>query len=278
MSLEDEIRASQQRIKKQMDEETRRKYLEQQMQEWSRKTGMGSTYSCEVVGIPSELHPVYNEIVGIAAFKERMVIGTAPNGHTYIRRVSQTNDKHENGNIRGFVVLLRESGTGKDRQVDEIWFLRDGRCTFILSNRAAIWSDFRKQYSPAQVRQKAIDAIAKQRISGTASPAWRVGTTGSSGSSKSNSTQSSENCYIATAVYGSYDCPEVRVFRRFRDERLKKTVPGRAFIRTYYAISPQLVRRFGDSPRFILVWRRYLDGKLHRLQEKGYGNEDRLDG
>ncbi len=30
-------------------------------------------------------------------------------------------------------------------------------------------------------------------------------------------------CYIATAVYGSYDCPEVWVLRRYRDYKLSKT-------------------------------------------------------
>ncbi|MFR9028073.1 MAG: DUF2726 domain-containing protein [Clostridium sp.] len=29
-------------------------------------------------------------------------------------------------------------------------------------------------------------------------------------------------CYIATAVYGSYDCPQVWVLRRFRDQILEK--------------------------------------------------------
>ena len=30
-------------------------------------------------------------------------------------------------------------------------------------------------------------------------------------------------CYIATAVYGSYDCPQVWVLRRFRAEVLLQT-------------------------------------------------------
>ena len=38
---------------------------------------------------------------------------------------------------------------------------------------------------------------------------------------------SSDGCYIATSVYGSYDCPEVWTLRRFRDEYLKGSVFGR---------------------------------------------------
>jgi len=52
-------------------------------------------------------------------------------------------------------------------------------------------------------------------------------------------------CYIATAVYGSYDAPEVLILRRFRDDILVKTRPGRLFIRGYYALSPRAVRAFG---------------------------------
>ena len=60
-----------------------------------------------------------------------------------------------------------------------------------------------------------------------------------------SSGESTGGCYIATAVYGSYDCPEVWTLRRFRDEVLAKNCFGRAFIRFYYALSPWLVRRFG---------------------------------
>lgn len=37
-------------------------------------------------------------------------------------------------------------------------------------------------------------------------------------------------CYVATAVYGSYDCPQVWTLRRFRDYTLAETWYGRAFI------------------------------------------------
>ena len=61
---------------------------------------------------------------------------------------------------------------------------------------------------------------------------------------------SSEGCYIATCVYGSYDCPEVWTLRRYRDFNLAKTWYGRAFIRIYYAISPMVVKIFGGTKLF----------------------------
>ena len=45
----------------------------------------------------------------------------------------------------------------------------------------------------------------------------------------------SGGCYVATAVYGSYDCPEVWTLRRYRDYELDTTWYGRVFIKTYYA-------------------------------------------
>lgn len=57
-------------------------------------------------------------------------------------------------------------------------------------------------------------------------------------------------CYIATAIYGSYDCPEVWTLRRYRDNVLDNTWYGRLFIRIYYAISPTLVKKFGKTKWF----------------------------
>ncbi len=76
-------------------------------------------------------------------------------------------------------------------------------------------------------------------------------------------------CYVATAVYGSYDCPEVRTLRRFRDDTLAATRSGRAFIRLYYAVSPTLVKWFGTTAWFRSFWKPKLDRMVKRLNESG---------
>lgn len=76
-------------------------------------------------------------------------------------------------------------------------------------------------------------------------------------------------CYVATAVYGSYNCPEVWALRRFRDNILHETWYGRAFIQTYYAISPTLVKWFGETSWFKKLWRRPLDKLVTKLKCKG---------
>lgn len=81
--------------------------------------------------------------------------------------------------------------------------------------------------------------------------------------------QQKAGCYIATAVYGSYDCPEVWTLRRFRDYTLVETWYGRAFIRAYYAISPTLVKWFGKSRWFKTLCLAPLDKLVSHLQENG---------
>ena len=46
------------------------------------------------------------------------------------------------------------------------------------------------------------------------------------------------SCFIATAAYGSLLEPQVVTLRQFRDQYLKRTALGRAFIRFYYRHSP----------------------------------------
>ncbi len=77
-------------------------------------------------------------------------------------------------------------------------------------------------------------------------------------------------CYVATAVYGSYDCPQVWTLRRFRDYTLDGSLAGQAFIKTYYAISPILVRMFGNTNWFKAMWKPILDKMVSKLQNKGY--------
>jgi hypothetical protein len=76
-------------------------------------------------------------------------------------------------------------------------------------------------------------------------------------------------CYVATVVYGSYDCPQVWTLRRYRDNVLAETWYGRAFIKTYYAISPTLVKWFGKTEWFKNLWRGKLDSMVEKLQKEG---------
>lgn len=76
-------------------------------------------------------------------------------------------------------------------------------------------------------------------------------------------------CYIATVVYDSYDCPEVWTLRRYRDNKLAKTWYGRLFIHTYYAISPTIVKWFGNMEWFKKMWRGKLDKMVENLQLDG---------
>lgn len=86
-----------------------------------------------------------------------------------------------------------------------------------------------------------------------------------------------QGCYIATCVYGSYDCPQVWTLRRYRDIVLKSSVLGRIFIAVYYAISPTLVRTFSKSVVVKKIWRSILNPMVKRLNEKGFSNNPYTD-
>ena len=51
----------------------------------------------------------------------------------------------------------------------------------------------------------------------------------------------SPDCFIAAAVYGREDAPELQLLRRFRDEFLVKRFVGRLFVSLYYRLSPCVV-------------------------------------
>ena len=86
---------------------------------------------------------------------------------------------------------------------------------------------------------------------------------------QSSSNTTSGGCYVATCVYGSYDCPEVWTLRRFRDNTLASTWYGRLFVRIYYAVSPTIVKWFGDTAWFKRLWKKKLDRMVARLNAKG---------
>ena len=88
---------------------------------------------------------------------------------------------------------------------------------------------------------------------------------------------STDGCYIATAVYGSYDCPEVWTLRRFRDFSLGTSWYGRVFIKLYYRISPMMVKYFGHTEFFQTFWRRKLDKFVKELNNKGVSSKPYID-
>lgn len=83
-------------------------------------------------------------------------------------------------------------------------------------------------------------------------------------------TPKKKGCYIASCVYGSYDCPQVWILRRYRDRSLMKTLGGRLFVEIYYCISPNLVKICGDKGWFKRFWKKYLDLFINKLRLKGF--------
>ena len=55
-------------------------------------------------------------------------------------------------------------------------------------------------------------------------------------------------CFIATSAYGSESAPPVEILREFRDRFLESNAPGRALVRAYYGVSPELARRLDARP------------------------------
>jgi cold shock CspA family protein len=66
-------------------------------------------------------------------------------------------------------------------------------------------------------------------------------------------------CFIATAVYGDSDAPEVMTLRRFRDQVLIPNVLGQALVRSYYRLSPPIADWLRLHPTMTRVVRSGLD-------------------
>lgn len=89
---------------------------------------------------------------------------------------------------------------------------------------------------------------------------------------ETSNSKKQQGCYIATAVYGSYDCPQVWILRRFRDNTLSKSIFGSMFIKIYYSVSPLLVAKFSKKIWFNLFFKKILDKFVNYLASKGFSD------
>ena len=80
------------------------------------------------------------------------------------------------------------------------------------------------------------------------------------------------NCFVATYVYGTYDCPEIWILRRFRDLFLKKYMLGRLFISFYYFISPQLLLFCGNNRLFAYISKKLVGLLVKKIKDIGIDN------
>lgn len=80
-----------------------------------------------------------------------------------------------------------------------------------------------------------------------------------------NKTSDGGGCYIATAVYGSYDAPQVMTLRQFRDDVLQKYYLGRKFIALYYKHSPKYAEQLKYHNRINRVVRSILNKWVNHL-------------
>lgn len=76
-------------------------------------------------------------------------------------------------------------------------------------------------------------------------------------------------CFIATAVYGSPDLPEVMTLREFRDNVLKKSAIGNALVEAYYRVSPPVADFLEHRPKLAAVIRSILNVIVRSLNKKG---------
>ena len=67
------------------------------------------------------------------------------------------------------------------------------------------------------------------------------------------SVEHKKGCFVATAVYGSAEHPDVRLLREFRDKILLQSALGRITVRLYYFTAPILVTFIRtESAKFII--------------------------
>jgi len=79
-----------------------------------------------------------------------------------------------------------------------------------------------------------------------------------------------EECFVATAVYGSKNAPEVQALREYRDNILSKSRFGQRFICFYYSGKGKAAANFikKNLPSSITIIRKGLDFLVRKYQKE----------
>lgn len=258
MSYEDELRKrteSMTAAKVKQEEEARQKA---RMDAAYKSAGMNQGTAALIFPEP-ELQNVIQEAMPHMQFINPKIVRTMPDGRTLARELKKpvlSSDKPERPDQYSFDAVLYSTGDGKGARTISLWVFKNGAIAFSDNGSNIAWAEIcRNNISAYTVRDKILSTIADNKINNKTKP------------------KKSDGCYIATAVYGSYDCPQVWTLRRFRDNVLRQNVFGKAFVKIYYKTSPTLVKAFGNYKWFNSLWMNILDKFVCQLKRKGYSDK-----
>ncbi len=276
MSLDDEIRQKKQGLQAALDAEAKRQTVAEQMDDALRAAGM-TCYGPELRMPPQDYQPVISETLPRMTFKAPKIIRNMPDGTTRVREARNNQNISERADDYSFDVIVSiKEPKYREKNIErtEAWIFKNGTVAFVMRDSNYIFHMDWPGVTASQFREKIIEAIAMEQI---VTPSKPVTLSEDVAHSNSSSTKSPEGCYIATAVYGSYDCPEVWILRRYRDYILWPTWYGKLAIKTYYTLSPSIVKMFGKQEWFRSIWRKRLNSIIDILHRKGFSDKPYVD-
>ncbi len=82
-----------------------------------------------------------------------------------------------------------------------------------------------------------------------------------------------ESCFVATRAFGEH-CGETIILRRFRDQDLKRYLPGRIFIALYRRVGPTMARQIATQGPVLPLARRLINALVTLLIQSGHTDKN----